>query len=387
MRMKMRFTGIDTMLIGSRNINVRVDLGSWTSPAAPPAAIAALNGMNWSADIDAVLAHIALWTRPPTINGFDLSDLWAWFRYGRAIDGGPDLRLIDLWEDIDAHQKTLLSDDFGVGLNALLLVERLGMQFLGETRYVVDVLRPGEFNFLNWPKQGPAKSPDFIVTDDIGECHAVEFKGTQSTRRVLASSMESGVAQKQNLIPAMGASLGSSLVMGVFVPQNSSAERALLRIRDPEIGDLGKVLREIPSSDIRDAIVQITLAKCFAILGLPEHALLLSKTSAAELKNLPGSRFAEREFGAIRNNNELLRHTVDWEEVVIRRRQVSIQKGTDSFTAELPVALFNELHEASSVGAFIHDLSTRTLKLNWKVERSQAQVIILSPLGLKMTLS
>lgn len=375
------------MRIGAREIDVQVDVGTWNPPTSVPPEILALDGVSWSADMDAVLTQIALWTRPPTITGFDLADLWAWFRYGRALEGTPELRLSSPWTEIDAHQKTLLSDDFGVGLNSLLLIERLGMQFLGETRYVMDVVKPDHFQFQNRPKQGPAKAPDYLMTDMAGNCHAVEFKGTQADRRVLGGSMDVGVAQKKNLIPKAGHTLASSLVMGVFIPQHWSAERASLCIRDPDIGDLGKVLKKIPKADLRAAIVQITLAKCFALAGLADHATILARTPVSELMELDGSTLSELDFEEVGDSKANLKNVVTWDEVTVRTRAAVSDKGTSEFSIEMPRSLLNNLHSATSVGGFLKNLSTSTLKKAWTIKSSSSGVTLTSPLGVTLRIA
>lgn len=41
-----------------------------------------------------------------------LSEFWAWVRYLHAVADDPDLRLTPTFFELEAHQKTILSDDF-----------------------------------------------------------------------------------------------------------------------------------------------------------------------------------------------------------------------------------------------------------------------------------
>jgi hypothetical protein len=96
-----------------RNIKVSVNKSSWPN-ATPPSDIMNLPSI-WQADVGIALLNTALWTRPPRYTGFDLADFWAWLRYMRAFADTPDLRLRQEWQDLDPHQKTILSDEVGVG--------------------------------------------------------------------------------------------------------------------------------------------------------------------------------------------------------------------------------------------------------------------------------
>ena len=78
---------------------------------------------------------MAICTSPPAITGFSLADLWAWLRYRPAFESGIVLRLRPEWKDIDAHQKTILCDDLGMGLSIELLVSPLQIQDIADTAY------------------------------------------------------------------------------------------------------------------------------------------------------------------------------------------------------------------------------------------------------------
>jgi hypothetical protein len=107
-----------------RTVEVEVDASTWTKGAKLPRALTKLAGTR-SVDMLLALLHTAIWTRPPQVHGFDLSDCWAFMRYGPALAQTSDLRLRPEWTDLSAHHKTILSDDFGVGLPTMLLCRAL----------------------------------------------------------------------------------------------------------------------------------------------------------------------------------------------------------------------------------------------------------------------
>ena len=76
----------------------------------------------WLASPGLVTLLIGILTSPPRYSGLSLSNFWAQLRYLPALSRQvPELRLRRLWGDTDSHQKTLLSDDFGMGLPALYI--------------------------------------------------------------------------------------------------------------------------------------------------------------------------------------------------------------------------------------------------------------------------
>lgn len=99
-----------------KEIRVSVDTSHGTSQLPPLAAARPL----WQADMLSALVATAVLTSPPRYRPFHLSTYWAWLRYGAAISRAhSELRLRWLWHHIDPHQKTILSDDFGMGIPAL----------------------------------------------------------------------------------------------------------------------------------------------------------------------------------------------------------------------------------------------------------------------------
>jgi hypothetical protein len=157
-----------------------------------------------------------------------------------------------------------MSDDFGMGFACHYLAEQHGIQAFANTTYLLDsligvtTLRPG--------KRGPAKSPDFIAIDSHGRLHILECKGTQSSTDYLLSALESGIDQKNNFTNSTP--FASSMVGGIFVPQHSSPEEAVLMYIDPQPDARLRQLAELPRTTIEQGIYRISLAKELMAAGL-----------------------------------------------------------------------------------------------------------------------
>lgn len=244
-----------------KKIEVRVNHKYGTAgllPGLPKKAI-------WNCDVLKTLLWIGILTAPPRYRGFDLSTFWAWLRYASAIselDSGLSLKPI--WSEVDTHQMTVMSDDFGMGFSCHYLAEQHGIQAFANTSYLLDslfgvaALRPS--------KRGPAKSPDFIGVDANGHLHILECKGTQSSQQYLIQALEAGICQKNNF--TNGTIFSSCMVGGVFVPQHTSKEDALLMYIDPELDKRIKQLAGLPRSVIEGRIYRISLAKELMAAGL-----------------------------------------------------------------------------------------------------------------------
>jgi hypothetical protein len=117
-----------------RDVAITVDLASWPAGQVPPLSLRNLRSRT-QINVLHALIHTAVWTRPPTTQGFHLSDYWAWLRYGPALACTADLRLCQPWNDVDPHQKTLLSDEFSVGATTCLLADGLNCTEFVDTLY------------------------------------------------------------------------------------------------------------------------------------------------------------------------------------------------------------------------------------------------------------
>lgn len=229
----------------------------------------------WRANILSALLMTGVLTSPSQYRPFHLSAFWAWMRYGTAIASrSSDLRLRRLWSRIDPHQKTILSDDFGMGFPALYLREHFAFEDFADTKHVVERLLRGVASPAELSANGAAKLPDFIVTDAIGRLHILECKGTQ-IHTYLSTALERGVLQKNNL--SNGTIFTSCMVSGLFIPQFSNANSAKLIFVDPKPDKLLTMLSErISLGAVRKEVRRQALAKALNTAGLTHTASMIA---------------------------------------------------------------------------------------------------------------
>lgn len=245
-----------------RTIEIRVDTSYGTASLLPGLPAAA----TWDCNVDLTLLLIGNLTTPPRFKGLSLSNYWAWIRYGIAMNPIGDLRLRRIWRDIDSHQKTILSDDFGVGFPCHYLVDNHGFEAFADTKYLVEHLLKGFVSLLGSDSRGPLKSPDFIAVDNLGRLHIIECKGTQSSREALKKAIGRGIAQKNNLSnPWL---FTSCMVGGIFVPQHQSKEAAEIVFADPPADEILRALAELGRPALRKGVRRISLAKTLSMAGL-----------------------------------------------------------------------------------------------------------------------
>jgi hypothetical protein len=158
-------------------------------------------------------------------------------RYISAVDlDDSSLSLRREWFDIDSHQKTILSDDWGVGFTMHWLAARLGYQTFCDGRYFITRLHGLGIASVERPPEtkGTFKSPDFVTLDQSGKFHLVECKGTQSNTGYLEEQLIGGSGQKRKVIFTDEENqVGQRLAAGIFAAKSGSNDRSLLAISDP----------------------------------------------------------------------------------------------------------------------------------------------------------
>lgn len=259
------------------------DPSSWPSGMVP-ADISRMVGQ-WKPNLLVALIHTALWTRPPLSHGIHLSDFWAWLRYHRAIaKNNPELHLCEEWGDIDPHQKTILSDELGVGFTTYLLSEKLGCIGFVDTLYLQKRLS-SHFPTSSRKKNGRSKSPDYISIDDNNKLYILECKGTQTSRAALKKAIKTGIQQKKSVSLSNPSIVEHSIVAGLFIPQwGNKKEHPCIMISDPTWQDVETMLSESIPTSRSVAILQILLAKHFSLIGLSDIARALTETDAREFE-------------------------------------------------------------------------------------------------------
>ncbi|WP_143287104.1 hypothetical protein [Caenibacillus caldisaponilyticus] len=266
-----------------RNIGFKIDTDSWTCGSTIPFGLRMLPSII-EINLLEVLIHVAKRTSFPISYGFTLSDLWAWLRYFPAFSNDINLRLRAEWDEVDSHQKTILSDDMGMGFSSAILSYCLDLVWICPTSYVVR--RHPNISLRRSGKKGPDKSPDFMAVDMFDNIHVFECKGTQSDIKTLDKQLNTGIEQKNNLLDPNGL-IDQKLVTGVFIPQYNSNEFALFKIKDPEFSlDFSSVKKD----EIIETIILGEIASFLHLLGFPKIANSIAENKKLDIENIEKSQ-------------------------------------------------------------------------------------------------
>jgi hypothetical protein len=236
-----------------------------------------------------VLLQIGYLTTPPSSSGVSLSEFWAWVRYLAAVTDESDLRLTSAFANLDAHQKTILSDDFGMGVPMTWLTDVLDLRKICDGRYFLERFgaRAGAV-VRKKAKRGPNKTPDFVARDGRGIWHIVECKGTQSGTAYQATQIgdpgpppTGGIAQKQSIVFPSGYA-GQRLVCALSIAVQDVPSSSRLNIVDPEPED-PVVVEPDQLEYADDAAERATVAKALRLAGFD---------ATADVTAAPMGRFA-----------------------------------------------------------------------------------------------
>lgn len=184
-------------------------------------------------------------TTPSILNLYQLSASWATRRYIWAFD--PTISALCLSQDarnIDPHQKTLLSDQFGMGVAALVMEEYFGL-----SSYVDVLLALGATSQYNNIQLLGSRSPDLLFFDASGSQYfVVECKGSQSARSTSIQQLISGLGQVICLTFPVSSNIKTqSLVIGTFLDQS----RTIVHVIDPAPEDEHDLSEEQMENDHR----------------------------------------------------------------------------------------------------------------------------------------
>jgi hypothetical protein len=202
-----------------RRIRVLAEKGR-TTAYKRPLIVGTLEGKrSWTIRPIDLLRRIGEETTPPFLpsqNMARLSASWATLRYFWAIDpwlgqGGP-LRLSAEARDLDFHQKTLLSDEFGIGIGALCMEEYFGAAKCLDLSYVL--AQSGSFQGLTLTQ---STSPDYLMWGPQPTYYVVECKGSQSSERQAIDQIRRGLEQVVSVRFASGPYNSETLVACTFL--------------------------------------------------------------------------------------------------------------------------------------------------------------------------
>lgn len=188
--------------------------GKAAPPPKPPAVVQAVAGVN-PIDIRPVdlLRKIGDLTTPSDVNMASLSASWATRRYFWAIDepkgNRPKFRLSEDARKMDFHQKTLLSDEFGIGFGGLVL-ERC---FQAEQAIDVSAALEDPEQYQGITQSG-APQPDYLMWNPLPNSpyYVVECKGCQTKRDVALNQIRRGLEQVPSLVFAGGRPVNTLVV-------------------------------------------------------------------------------------------------------------------------------------------------------------------------------
>lgn len=251
----------------------------------------------YEVDVAEVLLLIGRLTIPVLASGASLAEFWAYARYIFAWQSDEALALTPEFAELDAHQKTILSDDIGMGLPLHWLSRRLGLIGVCDGRYFIEryLATYGGTYTGRAAKRGPGKSPDFICASSNGKFHVIECKGTQTSLSYrdeqlglpLKKGPRGGRAQKRTvLFPAHIA--GERLACGTFI-SSDPLEASHLKIIDPEDPPLLEVGEENAPMAF-DPIARGTLAQMLRASGFP-HAANLAAFPEGRPRGIEGERY------------------------------------------------------------------------------------------------
>lgn len=275
-----------------RNLKVDIDQSTWPGTGLLPSFPATFtNGPSaYSLNIPATLLMIGYLTTPISSTGVSLSEFWAWVRYLAAIAKQPDLSLTQSFWELDAHQKTILSDDFGMGIPLLWLHDKLSLVKIVDGRFFMQhTANSLGVTQVRTAKRGPNKTPDFVAQDASGKWHVIECKGTQSGSEYSLKQLglkgtpsTGGVAQKLS-IQFPSSHTGQRLVCGLSIDVEGG-NGSVLKIIDPPLKE-PFVFHENQMNFAQDAVNRGVLARALRMAGLEVTADSVASPSWRRSKN------------------------------------------------------------------------------------------------------
>jgi hypothetical protein len=242
-----------------------IDKGKAPPPVKQPKVFQPLAGARvWNIRPIDLLHKIGGLTTPRNTNYAKLSASWATRRYLWAIaeqNGTRELRLSADARELDFHQKTLLSDEFGIGMAGLL-----AETYLGTSEFVDVSIALEEPQAYQGIYQVGTAQPDFCMwseTDRAAPLYVVECKGSQTTRSTSISQLRRGLEQVPSVAFINGGRRTLSLVIATFLDQDNT----LVFVLDPPNEDDREIppgdKRRGPSEKVGERLWRITDAEAF----------------------------------------------------------------------------------------------------------------------------
>jgi hypothetical protein len=213
---------------------------------------------------------------------------------------------------LDAHQKTILSDDFGMGIPMYWLKRRLNLREIVDGRYFIDFIAASEgATSTRTAKRGPNKSPDFVAKDKAGIWHVVECKGTQSgddyrDAQLRGSSAVAGAVRQKMAIQFPSGYVGQRLACGVTLTNEEDTTRTSLKIIDPVMEEEPFALREEYLSVAEDASIRSSVAVSLRLAGFRVASDAIASPAGPRPTSRPGRGTREDDRQAFVNRRREL---------------------------------------------------------------------------------
>lgn len=192
-----------------------------------------------------LLRKIGEVTTPRWVNLARLSASWATRRYFWCIhDHVTPTRAMHFKLSTDArrmerHQKTLLSDEFGVGFAGLLMEQLFGASKTVDIQFAL--ADPGQY--FDVTRRPSSRMPDYLMWVPNGPVYIVECKGCQTSRSAVINQLRRGMEQ----VPTI--EIPNTLTPQLVIATHLRKSGTTVYVLDPPSNDELEGLR--PSKGVR----------------------------------------------------------------------------------------------------------------------------------------
>lgn len=298
-------------------------------------------------DIQKMMLAVGCLAVRPTLTQHAINCWWAWLRYSIAFHDSDRFALRSEYESLDPHQKTILSDDFGMGAALTYLEPLLNFQQIVDGRYFVDFLKPAvRAKVGKVSANGQYKCPDFMCLDNSGKWHVVECKGTQQSLKNQLAQLKNGRKQKVNIkLPA--SVRGEKLVTALIIGRHDGPFSSSFRIEDPDDG-VPFSLEQSDMPEAQEAATRATIARTIGLAGLPACAAIIASPFGSRPSDRPsrGKKDEKRREAAAKCRLAAL-------EELDRVSQMSAAPHSRRIAIDLPVPLVSGDKTYRSISASI----------------------------------
>lgn len=294
----------------NRKLSIFIDKSTWPGAHIHPLFPRKFHkGLSeYDLNIPEMLLTIGYLTTPAAVTGVSLSEFWAWVRYLAAITPNDvQMKLTKSFASLDPHQKTILSDDFGMGVSMAWLWDTLDFDLVVDGIYFMrQHARTLGVTQRRLAKRGPNKTPDFVARDSKGRWHVIECKGTQSGVNYSTQQLAGGVAQKHSLVFPPNYT-GQRLVCGLTIGLEDMGGSRLHVIDPPPDEPVEILSSEIPQAN--DAATRGVMSKLLRMSGFENaaEAVALPEGVWADVLRTPTRAAADRQRQALNERDTRIR--------------------------------------------------------------------------------